>query len=351
MEDVAQACGVTKKTVSRVFAGSPAVKAETKAKILEAAKRLKYEFNTLAQNFSAKRSRFIGIALACDRAFGTGYFKELYKGFASVLNDTEMDFAFFDTDTESFNNGTKLAKLYRQRRVDGLLIVAPHTYDRFLKTLEEVHIPMVVVGVQPSFEGICSVSCNDSKGIRLLCEHLHSLGHRRIAFVSGLPFVTTAEQRKQAYIDFCQEKRLEIPTEYIQPGDFTAQSGWEAMHTLFKMTPRPTAIIAANDPMACGVAAAARDLGLRVPEDISVAGFDDLPFESERISTLTTVHQPAREMGEKSATLLLESLRAGNLPAGQTVLDVHLVPRETTAAPAQEAQPQVRKSAKTKHAA
>lgn len=331
MEDVARECGVTKKTVSRVFAGSPAVKASTREKILEAAKRLNYEFNTLAQNFSSKRSRFIGVATAINQLVGTSYFGELMRGFASVLNETEMDFALFDTDTESFNNGEKLAKLYRQRRVDGLLVVAPHTYDRFLDTLEQVRVPMVVVGVQPSCEGVCSVSCNDKRGIDLLCSHLYRLGHRRIAFVSGPAYVTTSELRTQAYVDFCREKRLKNPPEYIQPGNYSIPTGREAARRLFQLTPRPTAVVAANDLTAFGVIEAAQEFGLKVPEDVSITGFDDFPTGAERSPTLTTIHQPVLEMGQQSVTSLINALRKGKMPSGHSILDVKLMERESTA--------------------
>ncbi len=331
MEDVARACGVTKKTVSRVFAGSPLVKASTREKILEAAKRLNYEFNTLAQNFNAKRSRFIGVATSFVQLLGSSYFGELFKGFAKELNDSQWDFALFDTDTESFNNGEKLAKLYRQRRVDGLLVVAPHTYDRFLETLEQRHVPMIVVGVRPTGQGICSVSCDDARGITLLCEHLYSLGHRRIGFVSGPQYVTTSELRTQAFLEFCRAKKLKCPPEYIQPGFYAIRTGKEAAAKILNTNPRPTAVIAANDLMAFGVIECAHELGLRVPEDLSVAGFDDLPTGAERSPTLTTIHQPVNEMGQKSASLLLDSIQNQHLPSGGNVMDVVLQVRESTA--------------------
>lgn len=341
MEDVARECGVTKKTVSRVFAGGAAVKPSTREKILEAARRLNYEYNTLAQSFSSKRSRFIGVATAFQQLVGTSYFGELFRGIASVLNETEMDLSLFDTDTDSFSDGEKLAKLYRRRRVDGLLVVAPHTYDRFLGTLERLHVPMIVVGVQPAGKDICSVSLDDAKGIRLLCEHLYGLGHRNMAFVAGPDFVTTSEQRKQAYVQFCRDKGLECPAHYIQPGSFSIQTGREAVRRHFADGPRrvprqrshacPTAIVAANDLMALGAMDAARELGLRVPEDLSIAGFDNLPVGGELPATLTTIHTPVMEMGRQSAAILVNALQQSRLPAGSTVLDVSLVTRASTA--------------------
>jgi DNA-binding LacI/PurR family transcriptional regulator len=332
MEDIARECGVTKKTVSRVFAGGAAVKASTRDKILAAAQRLNYEYNTLARNFSARRSMLIGVAAPFEQLLGSSYFAEAFQGFNSVVKDTGMDFGLFDTCSDLFNDGTKLAKLYRQRRVDGLLVLALHTYDRFLNTLEELHVPMVVVGERAEDESVCSVSCDDYKGMRLLCEHLYSLGHRKIAFVSGPEYVTTAEWRKKAFLDFCKAKELDVPLRYIQQGSYGMAKGREAGLTLLKMKQRPTAIIASNDMTAFGVLESARELNLRVPNDVSVAGFDDLPTAAEHFPSLTTVHQPVREMGKRSAELLLKSLEDETLPTGQTVMEVSLVVRQSTAA-------------------
>ncbi len=332
MEDVARACGVTKKTVSRVFAGSPAVKAATREKILHAAKHLNYEFNTLAQNFTAKRSRFIGVGTPFSQMLGSAYFAEVFEGFGVALKDTGMDFALFDTSSESFNDGTKLARLYRQRRVDGLLVIALHTYDRFMDTLEQLHVPMVVVGEDPPGESICSISCKDEHGIDLLCSHLFSLGHRQIGFVGGPQYVTTADRRKQAFIEFCEAHELDIAPGYIQPGNYSMRSGREAGLALLRMDRRPTAIIAANDMMAFGVIESARELDLKIPQDVSVAGFDDLPTAAERCPSLTTIHQPVSEMGRRGAQILLKSLQSGITPTGKTVMDVSLVIRDSTGA-------------------
>ena len=195
---------------------------------------------------------------------------------------------------------------------------------------------MVVVGEKPSSPRVCSVSCNDAHGVELLCAHLYALGHRRIAFIEGPPpeYVATAIRRKNAYTKFCKAKGLENPAWYCQPGNFSMGSGRAAGLVLLKARPRPTAIIAASDMMAFGAMESARELNLRIPEDVSIAGFDDLPTAAERCPSLTTVHQPALEMGQRGAKILQHSLNTGEPPSGHTVMEISLVIRESTAEPA-----------------
>lgn len=333
MEDIARECGVTKMTVSRVLAGRDGVKSSTREKVLETATRLNYEINVLAQNFNSNRSGFVGIATPFDGLIGSSYFKDVVNGFRRVLDDTMISFSLFDTNSESFNNGEKLGKLYRQRRADALLLLAVHTTDRFLDTLEQLRIPMVVVGERVDHLNICSVSCRDRHGMRQVCDHLFKLGHHRIGFVEGPREFSTASRRKEGFVESCTEKGLEIPDGYLQQGHFNTRGGREAGRILLRQNPRPTAIIAANDAMAYGVYESVRELGLRIPEDVSIVGFDNETAAADMFPPLTTVHQPVGEMGEEAARILLDAITNAKLPAGQKVLEVSLIVRESTAPP------------------
>jgi DNA-binding LacI/PurR family transcriptional regulator len=335
MEDIARECGITKMTVSRVLAGRDGVKKSTREKVLATASRLNYEINALAQSFNSNRSGFVGIATPFDGLIGSSYFKDVINGFRRVLDDTVVSFSLFDTNSESFNNGEKLGKLYRQRRADGLLLLAVHTTDGFLETLEQLHIPMVVVGERVESPSVCSVSCRDRHGMRQVCEHLFNLGHRRIGFVEGPSDFSTANRRKEGFVEFCRDKQLEIPATYYQQGHYNTRGGRAAGRILLRETPRPTAIIAANDAMAYGVYESVRELGLRIPEDISIVGFDDETAAADMFPPLTTVHQPVSEMGEEAARILWEAISNDKLPMGQVILDVSLIVRESTAPPAE----------------
>ena len=333
MDDIARECGLSKKTVSRVFADSPSVKQSTRDKVMESAKRLRYEVNFLARNFSSNRSGFIGVAAPMDAMIGGSYFAEVMKGFRRAIpDDLGYVFALFDTNSDFFNNGEKLAKLYRQRRVDGILAVAMHTRDQFVDSLGQIGVPLVVVGEKPSNPNVCATFCNDAHGITLLCTHLYSCGHRRIAFIEGPPEYASSGLRKQAFLKFARKQGLELPAHYAQTA-YTHHSGRIAGMMLLQSDLRPTAIITANDMLAFGVIEAARALNLRIPEDVSVAGFDDEPMAAECSPTLTTVHQPVCEIAELSARKLVQALRNGALPAGNEILNPHLVIRESAGKP------------------
>ncbi len=335
MDDIARECGVSKMTVSRVLTGHPAVSGPTRDKVLAIAQRLKYEVNTQAQNFARKRSGFIGVATSFKGLLGSNYFAELFDGLQSVLSESAWDFALFDTLSPSFNDGEKLARLHRQRKVDGLLVVAPHTDDRFLETLSDLQVPLVVIGEKTREENVCSIFCDDQKGITDLCSHLYSLGHRRIAYVSGPQFLMSSKRRKAAYLEFCRKKNLENPNWFVQPGDYRMRSGREAGLKLLdgdKGEP-PTAIIAANDLMAYGIMESARELETPIPGRISIVGFDDLPSASEHYPALTTVHQPVVEMARRGAEILLDAVDRGELATGHIEMEVSLVLRQSTAPP------------------
>jgi DNA-binding LacI/PurR family transcriptional regulator len=333
MQDIARQCGLTKMTVSRALSGHSSVKPATRIKVIEAANRLNYEVNVLAQNFIFGRSGYIGVATPFAYMLESSYLAESLRGFQLALNGSGTDLALFDTYSTSFNDGEKLAKLYRQRKVDGLLLVALHTTDRFLDTLRDIKIPMVVVGESvASSTKLHSVFCDDKQGVRLMCSHLFKLGHRRIAFIAGSSDYACAERRKAGYIDFCQKHGLKNPSWYIQQGDFSRVSARKVAFDLLRQEPRPTAIVTANDMMAFGVIDSARELKLRIPEDLSVGGFDDLPGTQDFHPSLTTIHQPVRLMAEQGAKILLQVIETGVAPSADTVMKVSLMIRESTAA-------------------
>jgi LacI family transcriptional regulator len=162
---------------------------------------------------------------------------------------------------------------------------------------------------------------------------LHSLGHREIAFIGGPPGLATAGRRYEAYADFCRRQEFHPHKHFVQHGDYTIASGRAAAAALFQSSIRPTAIMAANDQMAHGVLEKAFEWGLRVPEEISVTGFDDSPIAAQSYPPLTTAHQPTIEMGEAGAGILLRAIDNGKLPMGRTQMGVSMVIRHSTTSP------------------
>jgi LacI family transcriptional regulator len=331
MQDVARECGLSMMTVSRVLRGKGYASAATRGRVLEAAQRLDYDLNVLAQNFARRRSGLVGVATPFAGLIGSHYFGEIIRGFQRVFEGTEWNLALFDILSPSFDDGKKLAGLVRTRKVDGLLVVAPAANEKFLDTFSDLQFPLIVVGKKVANAKVWCVSCDDRHGIELACEHLYSLGHRKIAFVGGPLGFSVAQELESGYFAFCEKRKLKVPAEFVQRGDYSMLSGRRAGEVLLRGKNQPTAIIAANDMMAFGVMESARELGVAIPGEISVAGFDDLPTAAERFPALTTVHQPVVEMAEKGAALLRDWLVDGNAPKRKVVVPISLAARQSTA--------------------
>lgn len=338
MAEIARLCGTTKMTVSRVFAGRPGVGEELREKILRAGRKLNYEVNQQARNFGASRAGFVGIATPFEGLLGSRYFQCVVEGLNAGLRTSPHELALFDMLSASFEDGAKLERLWRQRKVDGLIILAPHTTDHFMRPLTDSGVPLVVIGEHPNDETIASIMGNDALGIRLAVNHLVAHGHRRIAFVSGPTNLSSATRRRQSFVETMKAHRIKIGPETFGEGDYTMHSGRVAGRVLLTRSQRPTAIVAANDHMAMGVIQSAYELGLHVPRDLSVTGFDDLPESKDYWPPLTTAHQPMFDIGFMAAQLLLAQME--NSPLGiklepfnqrQVMIDASLVIRESTA--------------------
>jgi DNA-binding LacI/PurR family transcriptional regulator len=187
-----------------------------------------------------------------------------------------------------------------------------------------------VVGERVKDPSVPSISCDDRQGIELLCEHLRSLGHSEIAHIAGPRNLGSARRRQKIFIDFMRSQDLHIPAHFVLHGNYTMEAGKAAAAKLLDAERRPTAILAANDLAAVGVMEAIRERGLRVPEDISVAGFDDLLPPTASGMSLTTVRQPVQEIGRRGAEILLKAIDTGQLPTGHVDVPVSLVVRGST---------------------
>lgn len=338
MAEIARLCGTTKMTVSRVFAGRPGVGEELRDKILTAGRKLNYEVNQQASNFSSNRAGFVGIATPFEGLLGSRYFQQVVEGLNHGLNASPHELALFDMLSASFEDGAKLERLWRQRKVDGLVILAPHTTDHFMRPLTDSGVPLVVVGEHPNDEAIASVMGNDGMGIRMAIDHLVDQGHRQIAFIGGPADLSSATRRRQSFVETIKRHGLKISPDLFGEGDYTMHSGRVAGRILLGRNPRPTAIVAANDYMAMGVIQSAQELGLRVPIDLSVTGFDDLPDSIDYWPPLTTARQTIFDIGVMAAQLLLAQMKgeAANtalLPVAQrqVMMDSSLIVRESTA--------------------
>lgn len=227
----------------------------------------------------------------------------------------------------------RLDALVSDHHPDGVVLTPPLTdYQPLVQFLRERGLPYASVSPEGG-DDVIGVVMNEQQAARAMVEHLLGLGHRRIAHVAGLAGHGASRWREAGYREAIEAAGLTVEPELIVQGGFTFTTGFEAGRKLLELAPRPTAVFAANDDMAAGLIWAAGEYGLKVPDDLSVAGFDDIPLARQLWPPLTTIRQPSREMGKIAAAQLLESLRGRG--AGELVqLPFSLEVRQSTRSPA-----------------
>jgi LacI family transcriptional regulator len=222
-----------------------------------------------------------------------------------------------------------------QQFSDGLVAILPHDDAPYLKALNEADVPVVVVDQRGVFPQYPSVASDNYEGARLAVQHLVELGHTRIAFISGDERLTAAQDRARGFNDAMRQQGLRPEASLTAIGRFSQAMGFKAASHLLKLKRPPTAIFAANDLSAFGAIAAAHELGMRVPDDVSIIGFDDVPMASQVYPPLTTIRQPLQQMGRSAVNILLARIAGIELPSDRITLPTDLILRNSTARPAE----------------
>ncbi len=326
IRDVAQRAGVSISTVSRVLNKTASVSEAKRRRVTEAVRVLGYTPNPAAISLLKRATSTIGVVLPY---ISGEFFAELLRG----LDDTVQEYGYLLMVSAWHRNAQEfraaLQSMYR--RVDGLLVMAPGLTTALESELIEEGCPVVCINT-PVTEGQCDVFNFDNYGgMYALTRHLVERGHTRIAFITGPNTERDAQDRLHGYRDavtHCggdQSKKLEFA------GNFSVECGYEAASKILDMDPRPTAIIGANDQSAQGALRHLLYSGIRIPEDISVAGFDGIPSTRYSTPTLTTVHVPIRGIAVRAIHHLLRLLSNEKSPGGHVhVLPLEIVIREST---------------------
>jgi LacI family transcriptional regulator len=319
IHDVAKRAGVSVATVSRVLNGKELVRQETSAQVLAAAKALRYVPNVAARSLSIRRSHTIGVVLPDVHG---EFFSEVIRGID--LAARQQGYHILVSGSHS-DVQEMLEVLDTMRgRVDGVVVMAP---DIRSSALAGNTLPLVLLNSIDEQHDVITI--DNYGGARAMMAHLLRLGHERIAFIRGPARNNDARERLRGYK---QAIRPHHPPMECQ-GDFTEASGEEAVRKLLALDPRPTAIFAANDSMAVGALAACRAAGVRVPQDVAVAGFDDIPIARYVSPPLTTVRVDIAELGRRAFELLLEAMDGKPSRARRRdCVDTALVVRESCGA-------------------
>lgn len=306
---VAAEAGVSPATVSRVLNRPERVEAHTRAKVIAAMERLGFQPSALAQGLSRKVTQAIGVLVPGLVDF---FFPEWYESVSRAAERSGRRLLLFDAKHSAQRTEEGFAFL-AAHRVDGILFCS-RPIDPYLPLIRRLNVPVVLALTQSARDPVTAFKVDDVKAMFDAVAYLISRGHEQIALISGPPQDSIAgTTRLQGYRQALRHFRLPLRTEWIGYGGFRFEDGYRAMQELLSAAVRPafTAVVAASDEMALGAIRCLHDQGLRVPEDLSVMGFDDLRLARMTTPTLTTVAQPFAEIGERATEALIAAIDAG----------------------------------------
>jgi LacI family transcriptional regulator len=323
IRDVAARAGVSVATVSRVFNQKGPVREDTSRRVMAIASEMQYVPHAGARSLSTRSTRTIGVVLPDLHG---EFFSEVIRGIDLAARQSGFHLLL----SGSHSDREEMREVVHAVRglVDGLIVMSPDLEPSALLADLPHRIPVVMLNSR--VDGRPSITIDNMGGARGVVRHLAALGHRRIAFISGPAQNADAEQRRRGYRTAVRSAELDADRSLEIEGSFTEDSGYEAGRKIVALTPRPTAVFAANDAMAIGTLSAFREAGLGVPEDIALVGFDDIPIARFLSPPLTTVKVPISELGRRGFELLMNHVQS---PAqGPAKLETTLVVRRSCGA-------------------
>jgi LacI family transcriptional regulator len=332
LDDVAALAEVSAKTVSRVVNDEGSVRAETRERVLRAVELLEYKPNLNARVLAGDRSYLIG--LFCDRP--GGYLSDFQAGAVERCRESGYHLMVEPWDRDSPQVGRQISGLLRQFRLEGVILLPPLGDDRLIcNTLRDAGVPMVRIAPREAAVDSPSIGIDDYRASRRLTAHLLDLGHRRIGFILGRPGHGATEKRHQGFVDEMRERGVTVESPLVGTGNFRFDDGVASAEQILSHHPRPTAIFASNDDTAAAAMSVAHRLGLQLPRDLSIVGFDDSTVASMLWPPLTTVRQPVAAMARVATELIIEHSPRRNgwpVPAPDIVLGCDLIVRDSTSA-------------------
>ncbi len=322
IHDVADAAGVSVATVSKVINARYGVAKSTSQRVQAVIDQLGYESSLVARSMRSHKTHVIGILVAEFEPFST----EILKGAASALADTDYELLAYTGARHSGGAGWERRYLSRLSGtlIDGALIVTPTVVNA------SAGVPVVAIDPHEGPLGPPTVDSDNLTGGLLATRHLLELGHRRIGFIGGRADLASSALREAGYRQALADAGIEVDPALISTGDYELDSSRGSAHELLSLLHRPTAIFAANDISAIAAMETAREMGLDVPADVSIVGFDDIPEASATTPPLTTVHQPIKRMGAAGIEMLVRLIEGRAVESAHVRLPTSLVVRGTT---------------------
>jgi LacI family transcriptional regulator len=325
LEEVAKRSGVSTATVSRVLNGIDVVKSSTRARVMKVVTELKYHPNLHARSLAGGRSRTIGVIVSnLDNPF----FLDVYRAVESDCHSYGYEVLVANTAYSSEQLAASI-RLMIGRRVAGIAAIVSEMDDAIVQELTESRLPIVFYDVGTPGENITRIRVNYRKGVERIVEYLVALGHRQIGFIGHHTVLGPLDERRRALFDtisvVCPEATVRIAAD-----SDSLDGGRQAVREILSNGPMPTAIICVNDLMAVGALKELRERGIRVPEDVSVTGFDNIKLSEFCYPALTTVHIPRDRIGHTLFTSLAPDTNGANTPGRDFVIDPEFVVRDST---------------------
>jgi LacI family transcriptional regulator len=330
INDIAKRAGVSIKTVSRVVNNEPHVRDALRDKVIAAMLEMDYSPNSAARRLASNRSFSIGLLFG--GAPGEYFSQIIYSILASSAQQG------YTVVVSNFEPGISASQLYiyelvKKKAIDGLILTPPCDNDKtFLDQLQTLAVPFVRLTPADLSSPLPYVTGEDQRGAYDMTEYLLSLGHQRIGFVSGPPNHHASQERFDGYLTALNGHNIRFEQAWVRQADFLFDKGIKAGKELLELTPRPTAIFASDDESAAGVLVAAHELGIRVPEELSIAGFDDFPIAQKVFPGLTTVSQPMEKISIRATQLLMDMINKCKPDALHIRIPTTLVVRNSTGA-------------------
>jgi LacI family transcriptional regulator len=330
LKDIAAELGLSVTTVSRALAGYDDVSERTRQRVLETANAMGYVPDATAQRLQKQRTNVIGFVIPTfGPRFSDPFFSELLAGIGN-----EAGRQGYDVLLSTAAPGPVEMELFRQkvlsRRVDGMLVVRTRCSDPRIAFLVEHQVPFVSFGRSDQAGDFPWVDVDGAHGVRQAVDHLVALRHREIGYVGAPAELMFGKLRLEAFWDSLTALGLPVVSDWLLRGELIQRSGHQLASRLLDLAHRPTAILMANDLMALGAVAAAQQRGLKVGQDVSIVGFDDVPPAEHSHPPLTTIHQPIYQIATTITSMLIRILEGKPLEQEQVLLTPKLIVREST---------------------
>ena len=329
IKDVAEHAGVSRATVSRVLNNRASVAENLRARVLEAVETLGYQPNRAARRLRANVSDVIGLLIS---DIENPFFISIVRGVEDAAYAHQMSIVLCNTDENAAKQRMYL-RVMQAERVAGLIVSPTHVDDgEVLDSFSRSGIPVVLLDRRVDKCELDAVTVDNVHGAHIAVKHLIDLGYRRIGMIGGAMHLTTGRERHRGYLNALESAGIPVDAALVKFGDFKTESGYRLACELGALPHPPRALFVANNLMTLGALRALREMNLRIPDDIAIVGFDDMPWSTELYSPLTAVSQPTYELGREAVQLLLHRIAEPDAPFRTVTLQTRLVVRESCGA-------------------